>query len=907
MTIELRDVSKSYPTSHGLASILKNVNLTVDPGEHVGILGQNGAGKSTLIRILSGSERPTSGEIRQKMSVSWPLAFGGAFLGGLTGIDNIRFVCRLYGVDPVEKMPFIDEFTELGKYLREPVRTYSSGMRARLAFGVSMAIDFDCYLIDEIVAVGDDRFQRKCRFELFEKRRDRALLIVSHSADFVRQYCQRASVLSSGVLTNFSTIDEAYAYYAAHEVPIQPHMAAYDAEPAPHLTHDTIDHLSEKYAELGPGPDFEAVLERAKLDRVPVFDSCDVIGRLASSGNMEAAMQIAEFLTRRVPSETLFWVTLGDLLCGQRQHVPGVDAYQTALRLDPDSYWANRNLATEHFNVGRYVEAIPHYDRALRLVPHDSASLELQLRLVDCYFLLDRVSEFQPPSELPDGELLVVDRHSTATRDGGVARFSVSGLRLPSTSNQDLRCVFIVGNERIEGSATYARSSIRRLAAVVDREAFSFNAYAPIPASVASFEIELWSGDRKVYGSVHQIQFMSRTRDLPEDDVLAAARYANSLHDADLSLIYYGLSDRSGLGSDIIPFAENLIAQGHYDEAEYRLSQWLREASDDAADRGFVIDQLCAEIARTRLPGWQEEIHQILSNEASGAARASVEANAGHAAVARGDLPSAIDLYEAASQKIGARPLIHFARGVHSARFAGQVTPPHDRPSDGHEDRAAGIVHLFACDGNYFVRFAEKLVESSIAARRGTALQVHAHIVDANEAAVALAEDLQASHGLAVTYESSPKFIRDDNVRRAYFTCARFLQAPKLIREYRRPVLITETDCLINWHWPDLLGHVGKADVGYLQSALWNWVPWTKVPAGIYLLTPSPAGLALSDYIARFIDHAFQSGGDGSVDLWTVDQVALWLAHMNSPAEAKSVHLPMSSVLTLATGDKLNI
>jgi capsular polysaccharide transport system ATP-binding protein len=201
------------------------VNLSVDRGERVGILGQNGSGKSTLIRILGGSEQPSGGEVVRRMTVSWPLAFGGAFLGALTGIDNVRFVCRLYGTNPDGVLGFVEEFTELGRYLKEPVRTYSSGMRARLAFAVSMAIDFDCYLVDEIVAVGDDRFQRKCQFELFEKRGDKAMLIVSHSADFIRAHCGRASVLAGGRLTNFNNVQEAYGYYSEHEVPIQAHMA----------------------------------------------------------------------------------------------------------------------------------------------------------------------------------------------------------------------------------------------------------------------------------------------------------------------------------------------------------------------------------------------------------------------------------------------------------------------------------------------------------------------------------------------------------------------------------------------------------------------------------------------------------------------------------------------------------
>lgn len=181
--IRMNSVSKSYPTRGGPVRVLKDVNLTVRHGERIGILGRNGAGKSTLIRLMSGAELPTSGDVHRDMSVSWPLAFGGAFQGSLTGYDNLRFICRIYGVDPEDKRAFVEEFSELGIYLREPVKTYSSGMRARLAFAISMVIEFDCFLIDEIVAVGDARFHDKCHHELFERRGDRAMIIVSHNAD----------------------------------------------------------------------------------------------------------------------------------------------------------------------------------------------------------------------------------------------------------------------------------------------------------------------------------------------------------------------------------------------------------------------------------------------------------------------------------------------------------------------------------------------------------------------------------------------------------------------------------------------------------------------------------------------------------------------------------------------------
>jgi capsular polysaccharide transport system ATP-binding protein len=212
--IRLDHINKDYHTRGGAVRVLRDVHLTVRPGERVGILGRNGAGKSTLIRIVSGAELPTSGIVERRMSVSWPLAFGGAFQGSLTGLDNLRVICRIYGVDPEERIAFVEDFSELGIYLREPVKTYSSGMRARLAFAISMVIDFDCFLIDEIVAVGDARFHAKCNHELFVNRADRAMIIVSHNADYIREHCSRAAVLESGELHHAESLDAAFDRYS---------------------------------------------------------------------------------------------------------------------------------------------------------------------------------------------------------------------------------------------------------------------------------------------------------------------------------------------------------------------------------------------------------------------------------------------------------------------------------------------------------------------------------------------------------------------------------------------------------------------------------------------------------------------------------------------------------------------
>ncbi len=211
--IAVENVCKTYSTRFGPRTILDNVSFRLERGRNIGILGQNGAGKSTLIRLISGAEKPTSGDIRRGMTVSWPLAFGGAFQTHMTGLDNLKFVCRIYGVDYKPLVPFVEEFTELGIYFREPVMHYSHGMMTRLAFALSMAIEFDCFLIDEAMVVGDVRFHEKCHIELFQKRKDRAFILVTHDANVIKLYCERACVLHEGRLYSFETVDEAYDFY----------------------------------------------------------------------------------------------------------------------------------------------------------------------------------------------------------------------------------------------------------------------------------------------------------------------------------------------------------------------------------------------------------------------------------------------------------------------------------------------------------------------------------------------------------------------------------------------------------------------------------------------------------------------------------------------------------------------
>lgn len=211
--IKLENVTKQYHIHSGWRTVLNDINFEMSGNDKIGFLGRNGAGKSTLIRLISGVEQPSSGKVMRDESVSWPLAFGGAFQGSLTGMDNLRFIARIYDVDIQYVRDYVQDFSELGSYLYEPVKSYSAGMRARFAFALSMAIEFDCFLIDEVISVGDARFHRKCEQELFEKRKDRGIILVSHEVHNIRERCNSVCVLHQAKMKHFENIDEGYDFY----------------------------------------------------------------------------------------------------------------------------------------------------------------------------------------------------------------------------------------------------------------------------------------------------------------------------------------------------------------------------------------------------------------------------------------------------------------------------------------------------------------------------------------------------------------------------------------------------------------------------------------------------------------------------------------------------------------------
>jgi capsular polysaccharide transport system ATP-binding protein len=205
-------LTKVFPAPHH-KHVFSDVSFTLPKSGRLAILGRNGQGKSTLIKILGDVLPASSGSVQWRMSSSWPIGLGGGFQGSLSGIDNIRFISRIYGKPYDDIFERVEDFAELGQALKRPVKHYSSGMRARLAFGLSLAIDFDCYLIDELVSVGDARFQRKCDEELFVKRADRAYLMASHDTQIIAATCDQALIIEAGQIRIFDDVEEAIDVY----------------------------------------------------------------------------------------------------------------------------------------------------------------------------------------------------------------------------------------------------------------------------------------------------------------------------------------------------------------------------------------------------------------------------------------------------------------------------------------------------------------------------------------------------------------------------------------------------------------------------------------------------------------------------------------------------------------------
>jgi len=213
---ELKNITKSYLTPKGRRYVFRDLSLKIPAGKNIGLIGRNGAGKSTLVRLLGSADVPDSGTIATDKSISWPVGLSGGFQSSMTGRENVKFVSRVYGAvgDAMrQKVAYVEDFAEIGSWIDEPVKTYSSGMRSRLAFGLSMAFDFDYYLIDEVMSVGDAHFKRKCA-EVFEERLQKSkVVLVSHSMPEIKKLCDVVLLVRDGGVQIYDDVDEGIKAY----------------------------------------------------------------------------------------------------------------------------------------------------------------------------------------------------------------------------------------------------------------------------------------------------------------------------------------------------------------------------------------------------------------------------------------------------------------------------------------------------------------------------------------------------------------------------------------------------------------------------------------------------------------------------------------------------------------------
>ncbi|WP_322062761.1 ABC transporter ATP-binding protein [Paraburkholderia sp. J63] len=215
--IELSKLTKSYVTKHGRKYIFRDLSFSIPPNKNIALIGKNGAGKSTLMRLLCGTDVPDSGRIITDKRISWPVGLGGGFQGSLTGRQNVKFICRSLGAEGEEMkrvIAYVEGFAELGEYFNQPVKTYSSGMNARLRFGMSLAFDFDYYMVDEAMSVGDAHFREKAADE-FKRRVGQAnLILVTHGMGQVRKLCDMVLLLRDGKMEVFDDVEEGINAYS---------------------------------------------------------------------------------------------------------------------------------------------------------------------------------------------------------------------------------------------------------------------------------------------------------------------------------------------------------------------------------------------------------------------------------------------------------------------------------------------------------------------------------------------------------------------------------------------------------------------------------------------------------------------------------------------------------------------
>lgn len=356
--IEFRNVSKFYNTPRGRKVLLRNFSMVVPAGAKVALMGRNGAGKSTMIGMISGTVSPNSGRILRAGTMSWPMGFSGSFAADISGRQNALFVARIYGVDATALLAFVEEFSELGSFFDMPVGSYSSGMKARLAFGLSMGLGFDWYLVDEVTAVGDTAFRKKSLAVFKERLSDAGLIMVSHSTKTLRDYCTSGIVLEGGECLYFPDLDEAIRQ---HEMNMDNVFAATDEGSAV----ETLYQEARRRYQNGDYARAEEFLSRALAEDAsnPAWHA--LLGYVNRRLDMPAAAADAFGRALALQNEPRYRVALAQALAAAGRFDEAESAFQEVLAIDPDNGAAHYALGGYLYKRGQVDEAEQHMLRVL--------------------------------------------------------------------------------------------------------------------------------------------------------------------------------------------------------------------------------------------------------------------------------------------------------------------------------------------------------------------------------------------------------------------------------------------------------------------------------------------------------------------------------------------------------------
>lgn len=376
--IRFEGVTKYYPTPRGAKVLLRDFSLTLRAGEKVALMGRNGAGKSTMIGMISGTVAPDRGAVTHQGTMSWPMGFSGGFALDVSGRENVMFVSRIYGVDGARLLRFVAEFAELGAFIDMPVRRYSSGMRARLAFGLSMGLGFDWYLVDEITSVGDAAFRKKSLEHFRSRLQDAGLVMVSHSPGTLREYCSSGLVLEAGQATYFEDLEEAIRVHernmdAALETPE-------DAGPA---QPEALCLEARRLLRHGDPAGAETFVSQALLRHRDDAALHALAGDIARQlGDAEAAIAARRRATQ-LRSDPEDYLVLGQILDKEGRGEEAMAALREALSIDPDHHAARYALGRALYRAGEIAEA----ERMLRAVvatgPANAGAHRVLARIAD--------------------------------------------------------------------------------------------------------------------------------------------------------------------------------------------------------------------------------------------------------------------------------------------------------------------------------------------------------------------------------------------------------------------------------------------------------------------------------------------------------------------------------------------